>query len=143
MAIITAQEAKSIAAESAAKDGAFSSKQIGIADLFAIAGKICDASGGRVQLVRNEEDEVSTPAAEAAEFLKLDGSRLGRDLRVYNLIGRMGGEQQVVMHLLEEVALPLRGMIPAAYEAIKPDLVALGERVFEPNLHAGWRDVLA
>lgn len=119
------------------------SHKIDLNDLFAIVGRMCDASGGRVQLVRNEQSENDTPETVAAEFLKLDGKRLGRDIRLYNFLGRVAGEQQALLHLLEEVASPLSTAIPAAYEAIQPDLIALGERVFEPEMHADWRDIVA
>ena len=119
------------------------SREINLNDLFAIAEKICDASGGRVQLVKNEQSEEGNPEAVAAEFLKLDGKRLGRDIRLYNFLGRVAGEQQALLHLLQEVASPLCTVIPAAYEAIQPDLIALGERVFEPDMHVDWRDIVA
>lgn len=143
MPIITADETQTLATPVLTHDEAFPSTEISVFELFGVAVKICEASQGQVQLVRNEEDKDSSPADDAAEFLKFNGERIGRDIRTYNLISRAAGVQYMMTTFFEEVALPLRSVLPAAYEAIKPDLIVLGERVFAPNMQSAWRDLVS
>ena len=63
-----------------------------------------DSSQGRLALVMCEKDSSSDPDPEIGNFMKLDGTRLGRDVEGYVLLGsgRLGRDQFLIP-LLEEV----------------------------------------
>lgn len=110
-------------------------------EILTIAQSAADKSAGRVNLVYNQEDETEDFTPEAARFLKLDGKRIGRDIEVYNLMGKAIGWESTLVFVLEELALPLY-KIPESQADAFVKLEKLGEKVYEKKDQLdAWRNV--
>lgn len=110
--------------------------------LMFIAGKIVGLAGGKVSLVRREADDSTTAEPEAADFLKVEGKRLGRDIHLYSFMGKVASNGMATLSFLEEVALPLKDTLePEAHAAIMADVEQLGAEVFSDEMLPGWHDL--
>jgi hypothetical protein len=75
------------------------------------------ASGPNLRIAFKEADRTTAPDPEAQHFLKVNGTRLGRDFKIYAFMSRIAGEQDATVLLLKELVLPLRKTAPEACEA--------------------------
>ena len=112
------------------------------AELFNIVGLAVWDSGGRLRIAFNEEYESEDFVDSAARFLKLDGKRLGRDIKLYCFMGdEIVGWQQTLVMFLEEIILPLKSKLPESYAKASEALRTLGESVYPENILQQWRDL--
>ena len=107
-------------------------------ELLILAGIITGLSEGRVRVAVNEEDDTTQTQVEAAHFLKLDETRLGRDLEVYGFIGRVAGNELALGDFVGEVIIPLRTSIPAVYDSVAPLAEQLGYEFLDAKYHQTW-----
>jgi|WetSurMetagenome_2_1015567.scaffolds.fasta_scaffold54768_3 hypothetical protein len=112
------------------------------AELLQMAEAAVAISDGRLRLVHNQEDNSEKLEREAARFLKLDGHRLGRDIELYDFMGRgpVGWEGTLPM-ILEEVILPLRKELPKSYETASEKLKKMGEPVYKGDILNSWNEL--
>ncbi|PJA90233.1 MAG: hypothetical protein CO137_00770 [Candidatus Magasanikbacteria bacterium CG_4_9_14_3_um_filter_32_9] len=116
------------------------------AKLFEIAEIAVHHSGGRLSLVFNEEDKSEKFVGDARHFLKLDGTRLGRDIELYGFMGdSIAGWEQTFVMFLEEVLSPLKSVLPESYDKAVEALRTLGESVVysnhPENILQQWREL--
>jgi len=110
--------------------------------LRGMADAMVAASGSRLSVARNEADDTVEPEPEAATFLKLDGSRLGRDLEVYAFMATIHGSWEPVLpDMAEELVLPLRRECPGAYAAAVDALLGMGRAVYGADRQEAWADI--
>lgn len=69
-------------------------------------------SGGRLAIVTNQEDTSDTPCMEAANFLKLDGRRIGRDLELYVFMMKVSSDPYALATVIEEILMPIKRDLP-------------------------------
>lgn len=99
--------------------------------LMEFATAVAQASNGRITLVRHEENESPSHQPEAAEFLKIDGKRLGRDLKLYDFMAKIQGWENTLVDVILEVLMPLQDFgLDASYEAGAQVLKEKGRSVF-------------
>lgn len=98
-------------------------------ELLAIAAQLA-AHSTRITLVRHEQDTTADPEPEAQEFIKIDGQRVGRDIRLYAFMAEIGGPG-VGLADFGELLLACRLVDPPAFEAVRDQVVALGKFVPE------------
>jgi len=98
--------------------------------LRAIVIAMVEASQGRLRLVDGEHDFTDDQCPTAGEFLKLDGSRLGRDIDLYVRIGDLFPDKLGIgMSLIDiaaEILIPIRHELPESFDAVAAPLAALG-----------------
>lgn len=115
------------------------------AELLGIVELAVQNSGGRLRLAFGEEDEGDERKkhiASAGRFLKFDGKRVGRDVEMYDFMGRsVLGWEQVLAMFLGEVLSPVKGQLPESYSAAASKLKELGEKVYEGDTLNTWRDL--
>jgi hypothetical protein len=87
-----------------------------LTNLFTLAAKLT-AAEPRLRLANNEADKSADKDSEAAHCLKLDESRIGRDLELYNFMALIQGEAVILADVFQEVVLPLKGNAPSAFSA--------------------------
>lgn len=109
------------------------------AELLKIAEIAVEASEEKLSLVHNEEDETENLSYSSGRFLKLDGIRLGRDIEMYDFMGRsvMGWEATLPM-FLEEILLRLQEELPKSYSEASEKLRKLGETVYSGEQLEAW-----
>lgn len=73
------------------------------------------AKDSKLRIAFHEADKSSAQEPEADEFLKVNGSRLGRDFKLYSLMAKVGDAQAATVSMLEEMVLPLQKFSPAAF----------------------------
>lgn len=105
--------------------------------LMQLCEKMVAASGGRLRLAKNEADTTTELDLEAQEHLKLDERRLGRDLRLYNFMADIAGAGPAIADFAP-VLLVIRRDVPAAYDAVRDDILNLDVWFDEAN-REGWR----
>ncbi len=109
------------------------------AALLAIAELAVTHSGGRLRVAISENNEEETLQPEAARFLKLDGRRLGRDIELYDFMGRaIMGWEGVLPEFLQEILMPLKSVLPESYQHASAALKELGLKVYQSEVHADW-----
>ena len=107
--------------------------------LLRIAEVAVAHSEGRLRIAISEEDDDEAFQPAAARFLKLNGKRLGRDIELYDFMGRaIAGWPIVVSDFLCEVILPLKAVLPVSFLHAGDELKRLGRSVLPPELHAEW-----
>jgi len=109
------------------------------ARLTTIAETWARESGGRIRIAKNEADADTTFDPEAQEHLKVDERRLGRDLPLYGFMAEMGGWPAAIGDFAD-VAIKIQRLFPAAFEASKADVIALGERLPD-KLKPKWAEI--
>lgn len=112
-------------------------------DLMAITKSLAEMTD-RLELVCQEEDDSKDFAEDANYFLKLDGKRLGRDIKLYEFFGNeiMGWERGLVF-FLEEVILPLQPQgLTNCYKMGIEALDKLGQQVYTGKKLKEWDDLL-
>lgn len=88
-----------------------------LSDLLAIADILQQSAKGRILVVRGEEDDSSNNSG-ANTFLKLDGTRLGRDLEEYAFMGETYGAGKVMAELAAiGMVLAVTGLNPSLDKA--------------------------
>jgi len=99
---------------------------------------------GRLRLAYAEKDETMDFDPEAQEHLKLDGKRLGRDIRVYGFMGRLSavGEGTALGCFAEEILAPLKVARPEAFTATLPAIRKLSLFLVE-ELQQDWVNLWA
>jgi hypothetical protein len=114
------------------------------ARLLALVGKIVESAGGKVRVALNEEDDSTEAQPEAAHFLKVEDKRLGRDIEIYGFMGEVAGGASAVASFLEEVAIPLKGVLePDAHSQVMGDVEQLGDEVCPEDIRASWHAIFA
>jgi len=110
------------------------------AKLLQIAKVAAHFSNGRLRVAYNEADGSRAFDGEASHFLKIDGTRLGRDIEMYGFMGDgpVGWEMALAM-FLEEVLLQIKKGLPKSYVEAGRMLCKLGESVYSANLLEEWR----
>ena len=110
--------------------------------LLQIAEAAAGVSEGRLCLAHNQEDDSGKVALDAARFLKFDSKRLGRDVEMYDFMGRgLVGWEGTLPMVLEEVILPLKKELPESYAIASEKLKKLGETVYKGNILNSWNDL--
>lgn len=66
------------------------------------------------KVVVNEEDSDNGHQPEAAEFLKVNGRRVGRDFRLYSMVAMMA-PGQMLAQVGEEILIPLQRECPDGF----------------------------
>lgn len=90
-------------------------KQIGDG-LWEIVNLAVEQSGGRLRLAQNEEDESEKTNINASHFLKLDGKRLGRDIKMYIFFGHRDNWHEAFNQFIIDLILPLAEILPESYK---------------------------
>ena len=108
--------------------------------IFNFAECLAEHSGGAIRVVTNEKDDTTEKDMEAASFLKLNDKRLGRDLQLYDFLKEVTGEQHMLVMMLEELLLPVKG-IPTAYAAGSDILKEWGLDIFDKDMAMGWEEL--
>lgn len=75
--------------------------------------------------------------------MKVDDHRLGRDLEIYGFMAGVSSDAQALGDFVGEVMLPVKSMVPRAYETVAPLLEQLGYRLIDTAYHEGWRAIFA
>jgi hypothetical protein len=115
-------------------------KQIGDS-LWEIVNLAIEQSGGRLRLAIHEESESEKIKLDASQFLKLDGKRLGKDIKMYIFFGAASlGWEATLAHFLEEVVLPLKTVLPESYKKSAEKLEKLGELIYSEETLDAWRE---
>lgn len=112
------------------------------AELLKIAKVAVEYSEGRLRLVHNEEDKSEDFVYVSGRFLKFEGERLGRDIEMYDFMGKideMGGWTTVLPMFLEEVLLQFKEELPVSYVKASERLKTLGEIVYEGERLKKWK----
>ncbi len=101
-------------------------------DIFELANVMVNASGGRLRVAHNEQDNSTDSQTEAAHFLKVDEKRLGRDLELYSFMSEIMGWPALVATLLAELLLPIKSIGPV-YDAGREILLCWGRDIYTPE----------
>jgi hypothetical protein len=97
-----------------------------------------------LRVAHNEEDSSTTQTKGSEHFLKLNESRLGRDLELYGFMGEGPvGWQATLPIFVEEVVLPLKSAAPAAYALACNKLKELGKQIYPPEAQSQWEEILS
>jgi hypothetical protein len=109
------------------------------AALLRIAETAVAHSGGRLRIAISEADDNESLQPAAARFLKLDGKRLGRDIELYDFLGRtiVGWPVTLAEFLLETLA-PVKTTLPESYHHAGEALKQLGRSVYPADACAEW-----
>ncbi len=111
-------------------------------ELIDLATALAQASPEVLRVAYNEDDKTTSVEKEAAHFLKLNERRLGRDLELYDFMGKVEGWEITLADFLEEVVLPLKKVAPAAYTVACEKLKEMGKKVYSTNLYSEWEELL-
>lgn len=115
--------------------------QVREAPLLDVLMRLCEtmvaASGGRLRIAKNEADATTDFDPEAQEHLKLDGRRIGRDIRLYNFMAEVGGTGPAIADFAL-ILMSIKQILPAAFEAVRADVIAL-DVWFDESNREGWR----
>ena len=105
--------------------------------------QIVKHSGGRIEEVKNEQDSSTDPCKDAQEFLKLDGKRLGRDLKLYDFMAEVATEPMALCHILEEILLPIKyaGGLELAHKEGCVVLKKWGTDIFDGKRAEQWKEL--
>jgi hypothetical protein len=104
--------------------------------------KMAQASPGKLTLVKNEEDDSPVAQPEAAHFLKLNGKRVGRDLELYEFIGKI--DPLLLPSELLELCMTIDrdADAHASVDAVKQELLDFGLSVYTGKMAEAWRDLV-
>lgn len=105
-------------------------------DFLRIANTIVEFSSGKVRLAFNESDDSKKEEKEAANFLKLNEKRIGRDMEVYDIMALVAPEQALVDFL--ELLFSIKKECPQSYEKASAQLKELGSKVYEGDILNDW-----
>jgi len=108
--------------------------------IFELAERLVTYSGGQLQVEKNECDDTAEQDKEADSFLKLNGVRLGRDLKLYAFLGEVAGVPMMLVHLLEELLIPTKSLQDSYCQGASL-LQEWGAEVFEGEMAAEWPEL--
>lgn len=106
----------------------------------AIVEMIVIAEPTRFRIAFNEADATNDLEIDAQHFLKMEGKRLGRDIKLYDFMAQVMGLGGALVHFLQEVVLPL-GSESAAFIGAADKLKEWGQVVFEGETLNKWQEL--
>jgi hypothetical protein len=106
--------------------------------LMAMATTLANDPSSRLRVAFQEEDESEAKAVDANRFLKLDGRRVGRDIKTYAFMAKLGNWETTLCDVFAEIFMPLQTEGLASYPEALKMLQELGHEVYEPEKHAEW-----
>lgn len=110
-------------------------------DFLQIAKTVAEYSGGKIRLAFNESDNSTEKEMEAANFLKLNGKRVGRDIEVYGFMSSFSPEQALPDFF--ELLLFIKSECPESFQEASSQLKELGSKVYEGSILNDWNGLFS
>jgi hypothetical protein len=111
--------------------------------LFAVAKIIARYSNGKIELVKNQQNEGKKEDKEAGNFLKLNGERFGADLELYDYLGEIVNYEYALALFYSEIVVFSKTALPeGAYKKVSKEIHEFGKTfISNKKTLEGWNKI--